>query len=173
MSGLSLVRPATEHMVAAADFVAEFPEKHINGSYGIKRTEHYAERLDVINRPRRYYDVLPEGFVPATTFFGLRKSDGLIVGILDVRHELTEGLLKNGGNIGYSVRPTERKKGYATMMLAAALEFCRELGLQRALVSCDRDNPASARVIVKNGGLLENEVPEDDGNILQRYWIEL
>ena len=175
MNDIILVKPAPEHEVAAVEFVAEFPpEKSIHGSYGIKRAETYSEWLDIINRPTRKYDNSPETYVPATTFFGVRESDGRIIGILDVRHELSGGLIKYVGNVGYSVRPTERKKGYATVMLKLALDYCLELGLIRALITCNKENIASARVIVKNGGLLENEIPEEGKDkIIQRYWIAL
>ena len=92
--------------------------------------------------------------------------------MIDIRHRLNEYLLQFGGNIGYSVRPSQRRKGYATEMLALALEECRKLGLNRALVTCDKTNIGSAKTIQKNGGVLENEVLEGD-RITQRYWIAL
>ena len=92
--------------------------------------------------------------------------------MIDIRHRLNEYLLQFGGNIGYSVRPSQRRKGYATEMLALALEECRKLGLDRALVTCDKTNIGSAKTIQKNGGILENEVLEGD-RITQRYWIAL
>ena len=92
--------------------------------------------------------------------------------MIDIRHRLNEYLLQFGGNIGYSVRPSQRRKGYATEMLALALEECRKLGIDRALVTCDKTNIGSAKTIQKNGGVLENEVLEGD-RITQRYWIAL
>ena len=79
----------------------------------------------------------------------------------------------HGGHIGDGIRPSERGKGFATRMIALALEKCVELGLERVLMVCDQDNPASARTIVKNGGVLENEVMDEEGRWEQRYWIEL
>lgn len=92
--------------------------------------------------------------------------------MINIRHRLNEYLLQFGGNIGYSVRPSQRRKSYATEMLALALEECRKLGLNRALVTCDKTNIGSAKTIQKNGGVLENEVLEGD-RITQRYWIAL
>jgi len=82
-------------------------------------------------------------------------------------------LLNSYGHIGYGVRPSERRKGYATQMLALALEKCRTLNIEKVLVSCDKDNIGSAKTIMKNGGTLFNEYTEDDGNITQQYWITL
>jgi len=116
---------------------------------------------------------LAEGQVSAGTYW-LVRNDGEILGTANFRHELTAHMLHEGGHIGYSVRPSQRRKGYATRMLAMVLAKCRARGLGRVLVTCDRDNVASARVIQKNGGVLENEVVSTEtGKIKQRYWIEL
>jgi predicted acetyltransferase len=95
--------------------------------------------------------------------------------MITIRHALTPCLEAHGGHIGYSIRPTEQRKGYATRMLALALEKARQIGLQRVLITCDQRNVASARVIQKNGGLLKNEMPSDQPGRewTQRYWIEL
>ena len=92
--------------------------------------------------------------------------------MIDIRHSLNEHLFNFGGHIGYSVRKSERRKGYATRMLALALEECRRLGILRVLVTCDSENIASERTILINGGVLENTVPED-GRFTRRYWITL
>jgi predicted acetyltransferase len=73
----------------------------------------------------------------------------------------------------YGVLPSERRKGYATEMLRLALDKCKTLGIEKALITCDKHNIASARTIVKNRGIFENELPLDDGKIRQRYWIEV
>jgi predicted acetyltransferase len=111
------------------------------------------------------------GFVPATIYF-LLDEHKKIYGAVHIRHELNDFLLKAGGHIGYGVRPSERRKGYASLMLSLALPKAKELGIKRALVTCDKVNLGSARTIIKNGGVLENEVL-DDGEIVQRFWIEL
>ena len=119
-------------------------------------------------------ETVPEGRVPATQFILVRKSDGKVLGMLQVRHYFNDYLEKYGGHIGYSVRPSERRKGYAKYMLRQGLCFCREIGLERVLISCWEDNEASRRTILANGGVYENTVLEPERQrFLQRYWITL
>lgn len=112
------------------------------------------------------------GWVPDTTLFCLDKDRNIFVGAVNIRHYLNEELLKNGGHIGDGIRPGERRKGYATAMIALALEECKKLGINRVLMCCGKDNIGSVKSIVYNGGVLENEV-EESGHIVQRYWIQL
>ena len=113
-----------------------------------------------------------EGLVSDSTFFCFDEKRNLMVGAVNIRHDLNDYLLKYGGHIGDGIRPSERRKGYATEMIRLALEECRKLGLTRVLVTCDKNNIGSAKSIIRNGGILENEVLEK-GVIKQRYWIAL
>ena len=117
---------------------------------------------------------VPPDRVPATQFIYVRETDGRVVGMLQIRHCLNENLRKFGGHIGYSVRPDERRKGYAAVMLKAALPRCRELGISDVLITCFRDNEGSRRTILRNGGVYESTVhePEQDRD-LERYWIHV
>ena len=112
-----------------------------------------------------------EGLVPDSTLFCLDEERNIFVGAVNIRHYLNESLLLNGGHIGDGVRPSERRKGVATKMIALALEECKKLGISEVLMVCDKDNIGSAKSIINNGGVLENEV-EVDGTVEQRYWIK-
>ena len=112
------------------------------------------------------------GRVPTSTFFALDIERNIFVGAVNIRHYLNERLLLDGGHIGDGIRPSERRKGFATEMIALALEECAKLGIDRVLMVCDKDNIGSMKSIVHNGGVLENEI-EVDGKIEQRYWISL
>ncbi len=114
---------------------------------------------------------LPD-FVPATTLFCFDTDKGIFIGAVNIRHCLNEALLLNGGHIGDGVRPSERRKGYATEMIGLALDECRKIGLDKVLMVCERTNIGSAKTIIKNGGILENEL-EVNGVLEQRYWITL
>ena len=116
-------------------------------------------------------DTCPSHLVPAHTYF-LVLDNKKIIGAVNIRHYLNDYLLNFGGHIGYGVRPSERKKGYASLMLSMALPIAKELGINKALITCDKNNVGSAKTIINNGGVLENEVL-DDGEITQRYWIEV
>lgn len=111
--------------------------------------------------------------VPDSTFFCLDTERNIFVGAVNIRHYLNDSLLFTGGHIGDGVRPSERRKGVATQMIALALEECRKLGISRVLMTCDTDNIGSAKSIIRNGGVLENEVINDEGVPEQRYWIDL
>lgn len=115
---------------------------------------------------------LPEGWVPASTYW-LITENKKIVGAVNIRHQLTVALLQSGGHIGYGIRPSERRKGYATQILALSLLKAKELGIDKALVVCDATNLASERTILKNGGMADESFVEEDGNIVNRYWIAL
>ena len=107
-------------------------------------------------------------------FLGVRESDGAVVGVIQIRHRFNEFLEKYAGHIGYCVRPSERQKGYATRMLALALEECRRLGILDVLVCCLEENEASRRTILRNGGVYESTVFEPDSQCrIERYWVRL
>ena len=112
------------------------------------------------------------GWVPDTTLFCLDKDRNIFVGAVNIRHVLNDALLKTGGHIGDGIRPSERRKGYATAMIALALDECKRLGIKKVLMTCDKNNIGSAKSIINNGGILENEI-EADEHIEQRYWIQL
>lgn len=114
-----------------------------------------------------------EDQVPDSVFFLLDEDRGRLLGAVDIRHYLNDFLLKEGGHIGTGIRPSERRKGYATEMIRLALIECKKLGIDKALITCGKDNIGSARSIVKNGGILENEFMNSDGDVEQRYWISI
>ena len=116
----------------------------------------------------KYKETVTPGFVTAHTFFAL--DNDKIVGIINARHELNDYLLNFGGHIGYSVRKSERRKGYGKKMLNYISEFLFSLGVEKVLITCDKQNIASKRTIESCGGILENEVI-DESRITLRYWI--
>ena len=165
---------ATEDL---ADAYAAFLSVFEDAGEGEIPGDCYWETLDMqakIRRMREYArgENLPEGFVPATTYWLVRDGQE-ILGTVNLRHRLTEGLLKVGGHIGYSIRPDERGKGYGRLQCALALDKARALGLTRVLITCDSDNVASARVIEANGGVLADERVVEGGAVKKRYWVEL
>ena len=127
-----------------------------------------------IKRVRDYArgENLPNGWVPDSAYWLVQGKR--ILGVCDLRHRLTEGLRDFGGHIGYSIRPSERNRGYGTLMLQLAIEEARQLGITRVFITCGADNIASQRVIQKNGGAMESEsYSEQGGRVTQRYWIDL
>lgn len=119
-------------------------------------------------------ETVPEGLVQATQFLAIRKEDDRLVGMIQVRHYFNDYLAKYAGHIGYSVRPSERRKGYAAKMLADALPFCREIGLDKVMVTCIDTNEGSRKTILKNGGVYEYTILEPTENVnIERYWITL
>ena len=171
---IRLVRLSPEYLRQLFEMMDEWTasgEKII--PYAIRRIdyhdfERYASNLEVDEKTAEN-----EGLVPDTTLFALDTERNIFVGAVNIRHRLNDRLLLDGGHIGDGVRPSERRKGYATEMIRLALDECRRLGIERVLMVCDKDNIGSAKSIIKNGGVLENEITDDDGNVEQRYWIEL
>ena len=97
----------------------------------------------------------------------------ILLGAVDIRHYLNDYLLQYAGHIGDGIRPSERRKGFATEMIRLALLECKQLGITKVLMVCDKINIASAKSIIKNGGILENEFLDEDGEVQQRFWIKL
>ncbi|MDQ3916944.1 MAG: GNAT family N-acetyltransferase [Acidobacteriota bacterium] len=115
---------------------------------------------------------LPPGRVPYSTFW--LAAGRRLIGSSRLRHRLTPDLEDEGGHVGYDIRPSERRKGYGTLILRRTLEEARGLGIGRVLLTCDADNVASAKVIEKNGGRLRDQaVSKRSGELISRYWIEL
>ncbi|KMQ08925.1 GCN5 family acetyltransferase [Bacillus cereus] len=115
---------------------------------------------------------LPQSWVPDSTYW-LVTDNNRIVGAVNIRHSLTELLFNAGGHIGYGIRPSERRKGYATKLLELSLEKTKKLNITRALVVCDEVNTASEKTILHNGGVRDDDFIEEDGNVVRRFWIEL
>ena len=125
---------------------------------------------------RRHARNLPAGYVGATTFWLVDDEAQRFLGQIDIRHRLTPSLERYGGHIGYAIRLGEWGKGYGTQMLALALPHAKALGIARCLITCDDDNPGSARVMEKNGFTLADKVPNVIGGeaiVTRRYWKDL
>ena len=171
-SRLRLAKPTAQDKKQVLEYKEEFCRNNeiLHGSGGlqsagtfeawIRRTESMAIGKDI-----------PENRVPETTFLAF-DDKGHLAGMVNIRHYLNDRLLQVGGHIGYSVRKSERRKGYGAEMLRLALAEAGKLGIQKVLITCDKENIGSAKTIQKNGGVLENEIL-DNGRIMQRYWITL
>lgn len=167
-----LTKPSLEYkrsfIEAMREFQVEGEEKYIklNISEIEKDFESFLEGVE--NREKSVN--LPEGRVPQTELWLVDGED--FIGCVYIRHSLNETLLKQGGHIGYFIRPTKRKMGYGTKTLELALPVAENLGIDKVLVTCDDDNVASVKIIEKNGGILENKALNDEGKLKRRYWIE-
>lgn len=174
MEEFILVKVAEEYASQIADYRQEMLDmgSSMDGTGSLRVIEN---PYDYIAKCRNYEkkETLPEGRVIATQFMFIRKSDSKIVGMIQVRHYFNEYLEKYAGHIGYSIRPTERRKGYGTEMLKMALPFCSSIGLDKVLVTCNDDNIGSEKVMLANGGEYESTVFEpEEGVNLKRYWIK-
>ncbi len=174
MEELQLVRPAPEHIEELQKFRQELLEARDEDSFaGCSRLEHYEDVREWMEMVWRQEQEVDPGKVPSHVYLAIRQSDERLVGIIDLRHHIDHPILGLwGGHIGYSVRPHERGKGYAKEMLRLNLENCRRRGLDKVMVTCTRDNPASERTILGCGGVFEKEVLVDD-EWIKRYWITI
>ena len=171
---LELVFPSKEYKRKVEEYLQEFfdnGEYEIAGDGGLDRIKNFDEWLRKIQNDLSEENI-EDNRIPATLYLTIRKSDNKIVGNLQIRHKLNDKLLLYGGHIGDSVRPSERKKGYATEQIRLALQKCKELGIDNVLMDCDKSNIGSAKSIQNNGGILENEIYVDS-KLIQRYWISL
>jgi len=127
--------------------------------------DYYLDNLE-IKEPK-------DGKVPDSVFFLLDVERNILLGAVNIRHYLNDYLFRFGGHIGDGIRPSERGKGYATEMIRLSLIECKKLGIDKVLMVCDKSNIASAKTIIKNGGIFEKEFVDEDGEINQRYWIDI
>ena len=170
-----LIEPTTEYSRQIQSYRKEFLDSgdSMDGTGDLRKFDDPREWIDYLEKHKDPQTV-PEGRVPSTQFIFVREEDSKIVGMIDIRHHLNEFLEMFGGHIGYSVAPSERRKGYATQMLKEALSVCKDLGIRKVLITCIKDNEGSRRTILNNGGMYESTVYEPDENVyLERYWIEL
>ncbi len=172
---MKLIMPTAEYAEEIRAYRQAFLDAgdSMDGMGPLRRIEDPLEWLRICESYRDPKTV-PAGKVQATQFIYVREEDRRLVGMLQVRHYFNEYLEKYAGNIGYSVRPDERRKGYAKGMLQAALPFCRKIGLEKMLVSCLVENEGSRRTILSCGGVYESTVHIPEENVdLERYWIVL
>lgn len=174
-SKLYLIRPSMSLSDEIVSYRQEFLEagSSMDGCGALKRLADPADWLAQVNALESA-DTVPQNWVVSTQFVYVRQRDSKLVGMIQVRHCFNHYLEKYGGHIGYSIRPSERQKGYAKQMLRDCLPFCREIGLQNILITCLQDNEASRRTILANGGRYESTVYEPDEKVfLERYWLSL
>lgn len=165
---MELRRPRLADKKAVLDMMTEFEKSqsaHDGGFWDVEDFS-YEEWLEG-NRNKEMGIWLSENRVPSIQFVLFGES-GCALGFLNLRLRLNEGLLNYAGHIGYSIRPSERGKGYAKETLRQGLQVAKEKNIKKALVTCSVNNPASRAVILANGGIFE-----DARNGVERYWIEV
>jgi predicted acetyltransferase len=165
---LRLEEPSERWHGAFVEMAAEF-DAHGNSRY-VRDARAFPAFLARVRDEREGRGPLPEQ-VPMSHFWLVR--DNQILGSSRLRHVLTAALEQLGGNIGYDIRPSMRRRGLGTSLLRLTLERARAIGLTRVRITCDADNVASIRVIEKNGGTLDAEVfSPERGKLLRQYWID-
>lgn len=173
MNELKLMTPHKAHKEAVMAYKQAFIDSgdSMDGTAGLQSAETFEEWLKAVQDNSKE-ETVRDGLVPSSTFLAVEVESGEIIGMIDIRHRLNDYLKRCGGHIGYSVRKSQRRKGYASHMLKLALEECKALGIQDVLITCNKENIASAKTILANGGVLENEIQEN-ARITQRYYIHI
>lgn len=170
---IKLVVPTMELKEKALDYRKEHfdnNESIIDGSELFDKIDSYEKWLKWITSNSKIETVSPK-WVLSDTFFAIRESDDKIIGIIDLKHNLND-FLKDLGNIAYSVRPSERGKGYASQMLHLLLEYAKKYGFKEVYLSAKRNNIPSVKTIMKNGGKLVRSF-EYEGEFADSYVIKL
>ncbi|WP_205751582.1 GNAT family N-acetyltransferase, partial [Bacillus cereus] len=175
MDEIELLLPSLEFEQEIMNYKNEYPynPNGIEGTSMLAFKNSITDWLDYL-KIHENRKTVPDNRVPAIQYIVVKKSDHSIVGMLNLRLELNDYLLNYAGHIGYSVKPSERKKGYGSKMLGLALAKSKILGLNKILVTCADDNLGSIGVIENNNGVLEDKrLDPDDGKLTRRYWISL
>ena len=162
MEKLELIQPNKSYEKQAIEYIKEFYKynSNINGVGGLYRyLDNYDAWLKKLEEDKTRK--MTEEKVPAETYFLVRENDNKIVGMINIRLTLNENLKKFGGHIGYSIRPTERKKGYNKVNLYLGLLCCKEHGISEVLMDCDKSNLGSAKTMQALGGKLIREYYDD------------
>lgn len=163
-----LRRPRLADKETVLEMMAEFEQTQSAHDGGFWNANNFVYEEWLKNNQNHEMGInLPEGWVPDIQLVAF-SIDGQAVGFLNIRLCLNNFLLEEGGHIGYSIRPSERGKGYAKEALRQGLQVAKEKNIKRALVTCSTENPASRAVILANGG-----VYEDVRNGTERYWIDV
>ena len=175
MDRLKLEFPTMVREKDALEFIEEFYDNNseINGTGGLQRyMDDYVGWIEKINKDLNKEP--DEERVPAETYFLVRESDDRIVGMINIRLALNYKLWNNGGHIGYSIRPSERRKGYNNINLYLALIVCANRGLEAVLLDCDKENLGSSKTIQALGGKMIYEYFDSEKNItIQNYVIDI
>lgn len=174
MEKFYLESPSIKRKDEAINYVKEFYENNsnLNGDSGLdKYLDDYEGWLEFLNKLSNPLTV-PSGYCPGYEYFLIRKNDSKLVGLINLRYNLNKNLLLHGGHIGYSIKVSERRKGYNKINLYLCLIKARELGLDKVLLTAYDDNIGSVKTILDAGGVLENKI-NDNGKLLGRYWIDV
>lgn len=168
---LILVKPSKDYKEKVYEYRKEFIDnnEHMYGTSSLERFENIEEWIKWVDK-NKYEETCSKDFVPSSQFLTIRKLDNRVVGMVNIRHRLNEHLLNFGGHIGYSIRKSERGKGYGKEQLRLALLEAKNLDINKVLITCDKDNFPSRNTILSANGILENEIKDED-EIIQRYWI--
>ena len=172
---LKLVKPTKEYEQEAKEYIAEFYQfnSKIHGVGSLDKylkNSNYDELLNYIKQME--IKEMPN-LVRASTYFLVDEKNNQILGMSNIRHSLNDFLYMFGGHIGYSIRPLERRKGYAKILLYLSLEVANSLGIEKVLITSDDDNFGSFKTIEALGGVLENKIEEDDGTLVRRYFLDV
>ena len=167
---MELVLPSLKYkepfLEALKESVAEDTDTTLVGPQENESFEDFVRRLNENSKGINS----PAGYVPATMFWLI--DNGEVIGRVHIRHELDDFLLREGGNIGYYIKPSKRKMGYGKKILGLALQEAKKMGFSKVLITCDEDNIGSSKIIEGNGGVLENIVETEIGKPRKkRYWI--
>lgn len=171
---IKMINPSIETKEIVLDFkneMLEYNDFALNGYGMLDQAKTYTEWLELIELFTDPQKVINTKFVIGSQWMLVDTSTNRVLGMANLRHELNDHLLQFGGHIGYSIRPTERRKGYGKLQLKLALDVLKEHGVERVLVTCDDSNKGSYKTIEACGGVLDNKIEKDD-MLVRRYWID-